>query len=113
MRSGGWGFWYGLGTTQTSFELIVLAFVGEPLIGPRGKDHVEAFLEPFTALRIGDAVALIGPVKAAATDAELHTPTADVVQGGNLLGHAYRMSQRKHVDRDPNAESPVPGHNRR
>src|SRR4029453_11791270 len=80
-------------------EGIVLALVGEALLGPRQPHHVKEFSKAFSALGVGDVIPLVRPGKATTADTEIQAALADVVQGRYFLGHAYRMAERQHQHR--------------
>ena len=52
------------------------------------------------ALRVGDAIGLIGPRQAAAPDPENQPSPAHLVDRRGLLGDAQRMAQRQDLHRD-------------
>src|SRR5688572_5320827 len=55
--------------------------VREALLAPGFENDFEGFLEAFTTLVIGDAVARIGPGEAAAPNTEVETALANLIHG--------------------------------
>ncbi len=78
----------GLGNHAQIVDRIVLARVGEPLVGPGSQDDLQVLLKAFPALSVGDVIALVGPHEPAAAHAKIDPSVADLVQGGDLFGHA-------------------------
>ena len=83
---GGYGFCTGLGSTQRSSDVGVLAVVGEPFLGPGLDDHVDGFLEPLAAGVDVDADAVEFLLLVAGADAEVEAAVADHIQHGDFLG---------------------------
>ena len=86
-------------------DAIELALVAERLARPRPPDDIERLAEAGLALVVAHPVGVVGAHDAAAADAELEAPLADVVDGGDLLGDAQRMVQRQHLDRGADPEA--------
>src|SRR5918999_5784985 len=66
----------GFGDDGQVVEGIVFPLIGEAILCPGLEDDVETLLEAFPALRVRDAVALIGPGETAAPDAEVEAALA-------------------------------------
>ena len=95
------GFLVRLGYQAHIPEGIVLALVGEALLGPRQLHHVKEFPKAFPALGVGNVIPLVRPGKATTADAQVQAALADVVQGRDLLRHAHGMAERQHQHRRP------------
>ena len=84
---------------------IELALVAERLARPSAADDLQRLAEARLALGVRHAVNVVRAHDAAAPDAELEAPFADVIDGGDLFGDAQRMIQRQHLhggaDADP------------
>jgi hypothetical protein len=77
-------------------KAIELALVAERLALPRFLHDRERLFEARLALGVGDVQRVVRPRRAAATDAEVEAPAAQVIDGGHLLGDAQRVGQRQH-----------------
>jgi len=75
--------------------------VRETLLRPGLENDVERFLEALAALVVSDAVARVGAGKAAAPDAEVEAPLADLIDGGGLFGGADGVTKRQDADPVP------------
>src|SRR5438094_965356 len=73
---------------------IELALVAERLGRPSAADDLQRLAEARLALGVRHAVNVVRAHDAAAPDAELEAPFADVIDGGDLFGDAQRMIQR-------------------
>src|SRR5439155_515062 len=71
-------------------QAIELALVAERLARPPAADDLQRLAEARLALGVRHAVNVVRAHDAAAPDAELEAPFADVIDGGDLFGDAHR-----------------------
>src|SRR5581483_6052600 len=90
-------------------EGVELAFEGEALVAPRALENLQHLGEALAALRIGDAVALVGAREAAAADAEDQPSAADVVQRRHFLGEPHRVAQGQDLHGNADLEAACAG----
>src|SRR5439155_1012286 len=83
---------------------IELARVAERLALPALTDDLQRLAKACLALAVRHAIDVVRPHDAAATDAELEAPFADVIDGRDLFGDAQRMVQGQDLDGGPHPE---------
>src|SRR5256886_12769862 len=91
---------------------IELARVAERLALPALTDDLQRFAKARLALAVRHAIDVVRPHDAAATDAELEAPFADVIDGGDLFGDPQRMVQGQDLDGGPHPETAGAGGDR-
>src|SRR5260221_11362271 len=74
-------------------EIVELAGIGKPRLGPRGFDDIEDLGEAVAAFAIRHLIGVVGADDAAASDTENQPALADLVNRRGLLGKAQRMAQ--------------------
>ena len=94
-----------MGTTQEILELVEVAFVGKLFLSPSLEDDFEAFVEAAPAFAEVHPEAFVDKGEGGASDAEVQPPLADVVEGGDFLGHTHRVAQRQHLHRQPDTHT--------
>jgi hypothetical protein len=80
-------------------EVVILALIAEAFPFPGFEDDLQGLLEARLAFRIVDAVEIVGPWGAAAPNAEIEAPFADVVDCSSFFGDPQRIIQGQHLDR--------------
>ena len=92
------GLLVGLRRRPDVFERVVLARIGERVLGPRLLQDLERLGEALAAFAVGHAIGFVGAREAAAPDAEDQPSVADLIDRGGLFGEAQRMAQRQYLD---------------
>jgi hypothetical protein len=90
-------------------KAIELTLVAERLPLPRFLHDRERLFEARLALGVRDVQHVVGARRAAATNAEVEAPAAEVIDGRHLLGDAQRVRQRQHGHGGPDADAPRAG----
>src|SRR5262252_6765118 len=86
-------------------EAVELSLVAEGLALPRFLDDLERLAEARLALSVGNAEDVVGSCGAAASNAELEAPLAQVIDGGRLLRDAQRMIEGQDVHRGAHVDA--------
>src|SRR5262249_41050133 len=86
-------------------EAVELSLVAEGLALPRFLDDLERFAEARLALPVGNAEDVVRARGAAAPDAELEAPLAQVIDGGRFFRDAKRMVERQDVYRGAHVDA--------
>src|SRR5215831_159727 len=91
-------------------ELVELPRVAEGLPLPGGENDFQRLEETGLALSVRHAESAVGARAAAAADAEVEASLAQLIQGGDLAGHAQGVVQGQELDSRAHPEALGAGH---